>query len=155
MKLADVVTVRAVWPTLMASAKQELMEELSAGIASILTPLSPQLIYDALCSREALGSTALEDGVAIPHAKLSHISQLFLGCGRKSEGIDFDAPDGKKTTLFFVVLVPSSAVANHLKVLARLSRLLKEERIRQRLLDAQGSQDMYDILVEEDERIAC
>jgi PTS system nitrogen regulatory IIA component len=153
MHLSDVFNSNNVWSDLHATTKDELVRKLSQLIAGRAPKLSLEDLYTALIEREKLGSTGIEDGVAIPHAKVAGLDDILVAFGRCPEGIDFDAHDGKPTHLFFVLLAPEKATGMHLKVLARLSRLLKDVRVRNRLMDADVPEDLYRIITEEDDKL--
>ena len=129
------------------------MRELTRHMALRIATLEETELYGALAEREKLGSTGVEDGIAIPHAKVSHLDRIVLACGRSIRGLDFEAHDGNPTHLFFVLLAPANATGMHLKVLARLSRLLKEARVRARLMAAASGDELYDAIIEEDEKL--
>src|SRR5262249_39244713 len=97
-----------------------------------------------------LNSTAIGEGIAIPHGRLSSIRNVVAGFARSSKGIEFDSVDRKPTNLFFVLIAPDDAAAMHLKALARISRLLKDPAFRARLLSLDGRDALYDAIVEED-----
>lgn len=139
-----------VWPELGQTTKDGVIRELAGLIAGQEPALNADTLYTALIEREKLGSTGIEDGVAIPHAKIEGLSHIIVACGRSISGLDFDAHDAKPTHLFFVLLAPMNATGMHLKVLARLSRILKESRVRSRLMNAQAAPELYGIMVEED-----
>src|SRR5262249_61440429 len=105
-----------------------------------------------LNERERLGSTAIGDGIAIPHGKLRGIGQILGVFGRSSGGIDFDSLDGNPPQLFFLLVAPEDSASLHLKALARVSRLFKDGGFRQRLLDAADAPDLYRLLKEEDSK---
>jgi PTS system nitrogen regulatory IIA component len=153
MHLSDVFNVEMVWPELTATTKEEVIRELANLISEREPSLKPDVLYTALAEREKLGSTGIEDGVAIPHAKVSGLDHVVVACGRSGSGLDFDAHDAKPTHLFFVLLAPMTATGTHLKVLARLSRLLKEARVRNKLLDAPEASELYRIIIEEDKKL--
>jgi PTS system nitrogen regulatory IIA component len=152
MRLAEMVHPEMVWANLKSGDKNSVISELAGRICANLPPLSADEITAVLLNRENLGSTGIQDGVAIPHAKVKGLEKVLVACGRSQKGIDFDAPDRKPTHLFFVLLAPEQSAAMHLKILARLSRLLKDHEFRSRLLQAKGSEDIYRMIVEEDER---
>jgi len=150
MQLSEFIQPTMVWPTLDAKNKLEVISELSANIASHLAAVNKNEIADALIKREELGSTGIEGGVAIPHAKIETLDKTVVAFGRKIEGIDFDAHDGKPTQLFFVLLAPTQTTTIHLKVLARLSKLLKNSDFRNQLLNANDASDIYNSIIKED-----
>jgi PTS system nitrogen regulatory IIA component len=104
-----------------------------------------------LSDRERLGSTGIGDGVAIPHGTMSSLNHLVALFGRSVEGVEFDAIDGKRTHLFFVILTPDNNVG--LQALARVSRMMREPRFRQVLLEAAGQEELYRAIAAEDERL--
>ncbi len=153
MHLSEVFSADRVWPELSSANKEGVLHELSDLIARSEPQLNAGSLYTVLSEREKLGSTGIEDGVAIPHAKVNGLPKIVVACGRSMGGLDFDAHDAKPTHLFFVLLAPENATGMHLKVLARLSRLLKEARIRNRLMEARSARELYRIIVEEDENL--
>src|SRR6185503_13081047 len=100
--------------------------------------------------RELLASTAIGDGIAIPHGKLDSVSQLVGTLGRSVSGLEFDSIDGKPTHLVFMLVAPASSTGIHLKALARLSRLFRDALFRQRLLEAPSGEAMYKVIADED-----
>ena len=103
-----------------------------------------------LLERESLGSTGIGDGVAIPHAKLPYLSEIIVAFGRSSKGIDFDALDTKPVYLFFLLITPDDNPGEHLKTLARLSRILKNSSLRHNLRQAAHRKDICKLIVDED-----
>src|SRR4029077_15576387 len=106
----------------------------------------------ALEDRERLNSTALGEGVAIPHGKLPGIKRVFAAFARSRQGVDFQSLDGEPTHLFFLLVAPEDSAGAHLKALARISRLLKDEPFRTRLMQAPTAADLYATIREEDDR---
>lgn len=153
MHLSDVFSANMVWPELTATTKEGVIRELADLIAEREPLLDSDVLYTALYEREKLGSTGIEDGVAIPHAKVSNLDHIVVACGRSEGGLDFDAHDAKPTHLFFVLIAPMTATGMHLKVLARLSRLLKEARVRNKLLDTSEASELYRTIIEEDKKL--
>ena len=149
MRIIDVLDPAAVLPELIGRDKRGALEELSAVMAPALG-VDGERIVQVLLDREKLGSTGIGDGIAIPHGKVRGLKQLHIGFGRSREGIDFDAMDGKPTNLFFVLLAQEASVGDHLKMLARISRFLKDPENRKRLLDAETAEDILSIIDEGD-----
>jgi PTS system nitrogen regulatory IIA component len=106
----------------------------------------------ALEDRERLNSTALGEGVAIPHGKLAGVKRVLAAFGRSSQGVDFSSLDGKPTHLFFLLVAPEDSAGAHLKALARISRLLKDQGFRAKLLRASDARELYRTIREEDEK---
>ena len=111
---------------------------------------SREELLQVLLERERLGSTGIGGGVAIPHGKLKTIDKLLLAFGRSRKGVDFDAMDGRPTHLFFVLITPEGSTGTHLKMLARISRLLKDNAFKERLMSAETRDDLYQIIKSED-----
>jgi PTS system nitrogen regulatory IIA component len=149
MQILDVLDRAAVIPDLKGKNKREVLEELSAAIAPGLKVL-PERAAQVLLDREKLGSTGIGDAIAIPHGKMRGIDRLSVGFGCSRAGIDFEAMDGKPTKLFFVLIAPESSVGDHLKMLARISRLLKDPEIRTRLQEAYTPEKVLSIIEEAD-----
>lgn len=152
MLLSEFFHSDMVWPNLTAKNKSEAILELAKNIAGHLPYLNSEDVEMVLTNREKLGSTGIQDGIAIPHAKLPGLDKIVLAFGRSKEGVDFQALDKKPTHLFFVLLAPEHATAVHLKILARLSRILKESSFCDKLLSAKNSVDIYSIIIEEDKK---
>ena len=102
-------------------------------------------------SVKKLGSTGIGDGVAIPHGKLSGIPELKLVFGRSIGGVDFESMDGQLAHLFFLLIAPEESVGVHLKTLARISKLLKDPAVRQKLMAAEGQDEIFQVIVDEEE----
>ncbi|MFH0800684.1 MAG: PTS sugar transporter subunit IIA [Pseudomonadota bacterium] len=153
MHLTDVLRPDMVWHELKATTKMEVIDELAKNISASMGSLDAKTLADIITEREKLGSTGIQDGIAIPHGKVPGLEKIIVACGRSSRGIEFDAHDAKPTHLFFVLLAPEFAAGQHLKALARLSRLLKDARFREGLLAAADANEMYKAISEEDRKI--
>jgi PTS system nitrogen regulatory IIA component len=153
MRIAEFLDVNAVEASLGASNKPGVIRELVGLMLKVVPDLDPNELVDTLERREKLQSTGIGHGVAIPHGKASGVQKLVACVGRSSSGVDFQSLDGLPTHLFFTLLVPETEHGTHIKALARLSRLLKDMRIRRRLLEAPDSNTIYDILLEEDDKL--
>ncbi len=152
MKIEDILAEELVIPALAARNKTDVLDEL----AEVVTRQHPELdrprLVQALEDRERLNSTALGDGVAIPHGKMPGIKRVFAAFGRSKQGVDFHSLDGKPTHLFFLLVAPEDSAGAHLKALARISRLLKDESFRTRLLQAADAHELWTIIRDEDAR---
>ena len=153
MKIADFLNASAIADNLKAKGKNDLLAELTDTIVAADKSLDRDEVIRVLQEREKLGSTGIGDGVAIPHGKLKNISNLLISFGRSRDGVDFDSMDGKPAHLFFLLIAPEESVGIHLKTLARISKLLKNPDVRQRLLTADNASDIYSIIIEEEERL--
>lgn len=150
MKIQDIVSPEAIVDDLRADSKEGVLRELSEVIAKIVPKLSADSLAAILMERESLGSTGIGDGVAIPHGKVGGIEHLVAAFGRSRNGVLFQSLDGKPAHLFFLIVAPEYSAGMHLKALARISRLLKDERFRRSLLDAEDADELRRILREED-----
>jgi len=152
MKIVDFVRPQLVVPELIAGLKPAIIEELARHLAAHVPELDETTLARALTERENLASTAIDQGVAIPHAKLKSIPQLVACVGRKQAGVDFESMDGRPTHLFFVLVAPENSTGVHLKALARISRLFRDPQFRQRLMDAPDAAALYQTIVDEDSK---
>ncbi len=152
MKIAEFLSPKAVVANLSARTKADVLAELSRTLTQAHPELNPERLVEVLQEREKLGSTGIGEGVAIPHGKLGGLPQLMASFGVSREGVDFEAIDGKPTHLFFALVAPENSAGVHLKALARISRLFKNPRFRQSILDANTSEEIYRLIADEDAR---
>ena len=145
MPLTDIVAPNAIIPALKANNKKQAIQELSAQAAK-LTGLNERTILEVLQQRERLGSTAVGSGVAIPHGKLPKLDKIFGLFARLDRPIDFEAMDGQPVDLMFLLLAPEGAGADHLKALARIARLLRDQDIAKKLRASRDAQAIYSVL---------
>ena len=152
MKILDVLHKEAIISDLKAIDKQGVLEELVMPIAGI-AGVNQDYLVRVLMERERLGSTGIGEGVGIPHGKLKDLASLVLGFGLSRKGVDFESMDGQPTHIFFLLVTPENSTGLHLKLLARISRILKNEFFRQKLMDAANSDEIYSIIQEEEEEL--
>ncbi len=152
MKIVDIVRPELVVAELTATDKPAIIEELAAYLAKVVPTLDRATLARALVEREKLASTAIDQGVAIPHAKLPNLPHLIACVGRKTAGVDFESMDGRLTHLFFVLVAPENSTGVHLKALARISRLFREPSFRERLMAAPDAGAIYRLIVDEDSK---
>ena len=150
MKIVGLIRREMIVPALVARDKPGLLEELAAHVASQNAKIDRTALTRVLIDREQLASTAIGEGVAIPHGKMSAVSEIVACLGRAPGGVDFDSMDGQPTFLFFVLVAPENSTGAHLKALARTSRVFKDAEFRRRLLDAPDADAMYRVIAEED-----
>ena len=153
MQISDFLERPAVEANLRASNKQGVLRELIGLALKVKPELDPNQLVETLLQREKLQSTGIGDGIAIPHGTTDVVPSILACIGRSCEGVDFHSLDGMPTHLFFTLLVPKSSHGQHLKALARVSRLLKEQRIRDALLEAKDADEIYDIIISEDRQL--
>ena len=147
MDIGDLISREAVIPSLKAKTKKQALLDLSQRAAE-LTGLTAQGIFEALLQRERLGSTGIGRGIAIPHCRLPAITRIVGLCARLPVAIDFEAQDGEPVDLIFLLLAPEAAGADHLKALARISRLMREPLIVEKLRRSNDKAALYSILTE-------
>ena len=145
MEIADLLSLDGVADALKAASKKQALQELSA-IAAARTAQDERAILDVLLARERLGSTGVGRGVAIPHGKLAGLARISAVFARLREPIEFDAVDGRPVDLVCLLLAPESAGSDHLKALALVSRLLRDERVCARLRGADSAEALYAVL---------
>lgn len=150
VRLADFFTRDGVIPDLAATAKHEVIAELIDRLPERQAELDRDVLFRLLVERERLGSTGIGGGVAIPHAKLPHAGPPVVIFGRSRTGIAFDSLDGRPVHLFFLLIADEKSVDIHLRLLAGISRLLKNRALRGRLLEAADSETLYGIIEEQD-----
>ncbi len=136
---------------LKSQNKKEVLKELVKILDEAHSVRKPEQILDALHEREELGSTGIGQGIAIPHGKSECINHVIAALGISKKGIEFDALDGESVYLFFVLLAPTNASGVHLKILAKISRLLKDKFFRQALRESKSSEDVLKLIKEENE----
>jgi len=152
MKITDILSPDMVIADLKGSTKPEVLNELAKALTSKYTEISLPALTAVLAERERLGSTAIGDGIAIPHGKLRGVKTIVGAFGRHVKGVDFDSLDGGPSQLFFVLVAPEDSASLHLKALARVSRLLKEGSFRERLIAAKDADELYRLIKEEDSK---
>ncbi len=150
MKIVDLIRRDLILPALQSTSKPGIIRELAAFLASRHPGIDAERLTRVLMEREALASTAIGEGVAIPHGKLGTVSGIIACVGRIRDGVDFQSMDGQPTYLFFVLVAPESSTGAHLKALARISRIFKDPGFRARLLEAADAEGMYRVIAEED-----
>ena len=147
MDIVNLLTPDGVTPNLHATSKKQALQEL-AKHASALTGLHERTVFDVLLERERLGTTGVGNGIAIPHGKLPGIDQLYGLFARLETPIDFDSIDEQPVDLIFMLLAPENAGADHLKALARVSRLLRDKAMCEKLRGSDKSDALYALLTE-------
>ncbi len=152
MKILDIVREELILADLKAVSKKEAIEEMAALAARYDERLSLEPLLDVLLEREKLGSTGIGDGVAIPHGKIAGIDEVIAVFARSAEGIDFESMDNKKAYLFFLLVAPENSTGDHLKALAKISRLMKEPQFRMDLMEAKSKEEILRAFSEEDSK---
>lgn len=148
MNLERLIAPGSVAPMLRASSKKQLLHDLAGRVAEA-EGLDSRTVFDALMERERLGATGMGRGVAIPHARMEKVSEIRGYFARLDRGVDFDSPDGVPVDLVFLLLAPEDAGADHLRALAKVSRLLRDEGRCVKLRSTADASAIFAILVED------
>ncbi len=154
MKILDFLNEKAISTDLKSQDKKGVIQEL-AGLLINAGELKPRMkneVVKVLLNREALGSTGIGQGVAIPHGKCEQVKELVAAFGISKKGVDFDSLDGETAYIFFLLLAPIESSGPHLKALARISKLLKDKYFRDSLKKAENEKTLFRIIKEEDQR---
>ena len=152
MKITDFLTIDTIIPALNQNEKNKVLKELANLLSASRPILDKNQVLEVLLERERISTTAIGEGVAIPHGKLAGVDRVLGAFARSPEGVDFASLDGGPTHLFFALIAPENAAADHLKALARISRLLKDEAFRRRLMAGRSAEELFTIIAEEDEK---
>jgi PTS system nitrogen regulatory IIA component len=152
LKITDFLNAARIIPDLKGKDKKTVLKEMADWLAAQDRFLNAKTLFDTLLEREKISSTAIGEGVAIPHGKAVGIRKVAGIFARSLQGVDFESLDGGPTHLFFVLLAPEDSAADHLKALARISRLLKDSSFRVRLMEGQTQEEIFAVIQEEDEK---
>lgn len=154
MKIFDFLNEKAISADLKSQDKKAVIRELTDLLikAGALKPRMKDDVVEILLNREALGSTGIGQGVAIPHGKCEYAKELVGAFGTSKSGINFDSLDGEQAYIFFLLLAPIESSGPHLKALARISKLLKDKYFRDSLKKAENEKSLLKIIKEEDQR---
>jgi len=150
MKILDVLKKEAIISDLKSADKKGVLEELSDPVSSLFN-IEKENLVNILMERESLGSTGIGGGIGIPHGKLKNLDSLVLGFGLSRRGVDFESMDGRPTHIFFLLVTPEKSTGLHLKLLARISRILKNDPFKAKLMAAGSAEEIITIISEEDE----
>ncbi|HOS59736.1 MAG TPA: PTS sugar transporter subunit IIA [Syntrophorhabdaceae bacterium] len=153
MRISDVLKESCINNNLKGKTKRDVLYELAEDLKKAGLIGDIDKIVDTVLEREKLGSTGIGDGVAIPHGKLKDINSFLCAFGRSAEGVDFGAVDRKPVHIFFLLLAPYDSVSLHLKVLSRISKILRDPSFRKRILELTDSKEIYKLIIDEDTKI--
>lgn len=148
MKLSDYLDEGLIIADLKSTTKHAVLRELLEPVGEKHPGLDLDRAAAVLMEREQLGTTGIGDGIAIPHGKLDHLDQIVLVVGRSLSGVEFSALDFKPCTIFFLVLAPERVAGVHLRILAHISRLLKDAGFRSLFAGAEGRAGLWRLLRE-------
>ena len=153
MKLLEIFTRKGIDADLSATDKLGVLRQM-AHLAELQgADINSEEFTEVLLERESLGSTGIGGGIAIPHGKMGGIRRTVIVFGRSIKGVDFEAVDSRPCHLFFLLAAPDGSAGLHLKALARISRLLRNEDFRQRLLEAPDGDAIWETIRHEDGRV--
>jgi PTS system nitrogen regulatory IIA component len=153
MKVMDILARDAVILDLGVQTKREVLAEMANALAKVEPQIEADRLLEVLLEREALQSTGIGEGVAIPHGKMVGLDRLVASFARSHEGVDFEAIDGQPTHHFFLLVVPEHSGGQYLKALARISRFFRDPAFRQRLSEVENLEDVIRAIEEEDARL--
>jgi len=153
MEIRDILQPEAVICGLKATSKKQALQEMARQAATV-TGVNEKRIFETLLERERLGTTGVGNGIAIPHGKLSELNRLYGVFARVDKPIDFDSIDEQPVDLVFLLLAPEGAGADHLKALARVSRLLRDAPTCEKLRGAKTADGLYLLLTQSEAQAA-
>ncbi|MEK6727793.1 MAG: PTS sugar transporter subunit IIA [Candidatus Omnitrophota bacterium] len=154
MQVMDFLSKKAIVTDLKSTKKEDVIKELVDVLINSgeIEKRCRNKLIDALVNRESLGSTAIGQGIAIPHAKSDCVTNLLAAFGLSKKGVDFDSLDGELAHIFFLLVAPQDSAGPHLKALARISRLLKDKYFRDTLRSCTDDKAVIKIISQEDEK---
>ena len=153
MRLIDILTQDCIVPDLKGRVKREVLEEMVAELTFKFAGLNKERLLEVILERERLGSTGIGYGVAIPHARLKGLNSIIILFGRSLSGVEFQALDERPAHLFFLIVAPEDSTTAHIKILARISHLLQDAVLRNRLMMASTQEEIFSIIAEEDRKL--
>ncbi len=153
MKIFDFLARDAICASLRASSREEVLMELVEPLAAANYRIDRDRLIQILIDRENLGTTAIGGGIAIPHGTFNGLDRLMGSFGRSLEGVDFNSMDSKPAYLFFLLVAPKNSAGEHLKALARISRLFRDPILKRTLQQAQTAGEIQNLLEEADLRL--
>jgi len=152
MKIKDILKIETIKTDVSGQTKEDVIKELVDVLDKTYHLPDKNGIVKSLIDRENLGSTGIGQGIAIPHGKTNKVNSLIAAVGMSKAGVDFKALDGEPVYLFFLLVAPKDSAGPHLKALARISRLLRDTYFCNQLRKAASSEEVMNLLVQEDER---
>ena len=153
MKLAEILREQCIIADIKGKTKREIIAELVETLEKTRLIEDVETVVNVVMEREKLGSTGIGNGVAVPHGKLKNINNIMCALGRSQKGVDFDAVDRGLVHIFFLVLAPEDSASLHLKVLSRITKILRDQSLRKKVIKLSNTHDIYMSILEEDEKI--
>jgi nitrogen PTS system EIIA component len=154
VKLADILRESCVIADIQGVAKREILLEMVGTLKKAKLIEDIDSAVEIVMERESLGSTGIGDGVAIPHGKMKKLKTILCVAGRSKEGVNFNAVDGQPVHIFFLVLAPEDSASLHLKVLSRISKVLRDQSFRKKLLTLSDAHEIYASIIEADNKLS-
>ena len=143
MLLTDLLTIDRIKIPLQSGTKDDVLRELVQVIIDDNGVSEPDEVLRAVREREAVLSTGIGNGVAIPHGKSAMVPDLVMAAGRTASPVEFDSLDGQPVRLLFMLIGPETAAGPHIKALSRISRLIRKDYVREQLINAQTAEEFY------------
>lgn len=152
MKVDEILKKESVIADLQGKNKVEVIKEMTECLKKNNFIKNDQALFESLMEREKLGSTGIGENVAIPHGKSKELTQIITVFARSIKGVDFESLDQKSVHFVCMVIAPAHSTGQHLKALARISRLFKNQGLREGILNAEDSDGIYSTLLNEDSK---
>ncbi len=152
MKIEEILKKESVIADLLGDSKVKVIKEMTQCLKKNNFIKNDQALFETLMEREKLGSTGIGENVAIPHGKSDEVTQIITVLARSKKGVEFESLDQKPVHFICMVIAPAHSTGQHLKVLARVSRIFKNQGIREEILEAENSDTIYSILMNEDSK---
>ncbi|WP_027179642.1 PTS sugar transporter subunit IIA [Maridesulfovibrio bastinii] len=146
MKIGAFLAKDLVIHELESDSKEGVLKEMVSVLIDSGLDMNPDEAYKVLIDREKLGTTGIGDGIAIPHGKFDSIEDMYVVVGRSEKGIDFDSLDHEPCHIFFLVLAPEQGAGSHLRTLAQISRLVKDDAFRKAFMQTESKDDLWKVL---------
>lgn len=153
MKILDVLHKETILVDLKSVDKKGVLDEMGIPVARV-AGVNHEDLMRVLMERERLGSTGIGGGIGIPHGKMKDLESMVIGFGLSRKGVDFESMDGQPTHIFFLLITPENSTGLHLKLLSRISRILKNDSFKEKLLNATDKDEIFDIIQEEEEELS-
>lgn len=154
MKLAEILRESCVIADIKGVTKKEILFEMVETLKKAKLIDDIDSVVEIIMERERLGSTGIGDGVAIPHGKMKRLKTILCVAARSKEGVDFDAVDRQPVHIFFLVLAPEDSASLHLKVLSRISKVLRDQSFRKQILKLANAHEIYTNIIEADDKLS-
>jgi fructose-specific phosphotransferase system IIA component len=150
MSLLEILSVRSAIVGLQGETKDEIIEELVSSLEVGAAITDRDKVLEAVLEREKIMSTGIGDGIAIPHGKSDAVVELAAALGIHKRGVDFEALDGEPAFVFFLLVSPANVSGPHIKALARISRMLKNDSFKKKLIEAEAAEQILGVIEEEE-----